>query len=60
MNLQLIIEELADQEKKDLLVILRSEFGETPQLGKVHSTINENQKYICPHCYTDDIYRVGI
>lgn len=60
MDLQLIIEELADQEKKDLLVILKRELGETPQLHKVRSKINENQKVLCPHCHTDDIYGHGI
>lgn len=60
MDLQLIIEELADQEKKDLLVILKRELGETPQLRKVRSKINENQKVLCPHCHTDDIYGHGI
>lgn len=60
MDLQLIIKELADHEKKDLLVILKRELGEVPQLHKVRSTINENQKVICPHCHTDDIYGHGI
>ena len=60
MDLQLIIKELADQEKKDLLVILKRELGETPQLDKVRSTINENQKVLCPHCHTNDIYGHGI
>lgn len=60
MNLQLIIKELADQEKKDLLIILKRELGETPQLHKVRSKINENQKVLCPHCHTDDIYGHGI
>jgi transposase-like protein len=60
MNLQLIIEELVEQEKKDLLIILKRELGETPQLHKVRSKINENQKVLCPHCHTDDIYGHGI
>lgn len=60
MDLQLIIAELADQEKKDLLVILKRELGQTPQLDKVRSTINENQKVLCPDCHTDDIYGHGI
>ncbi|HED05375.1 MAG TPA: IS1595 family transposase, partial [Ignavibacteria bacterium] len=60
MDLQLMIEELADQDKKDLLVILKRELGETPQLAKVRSTINENQQVLCPHCHTDDIYGHGI
>jgi transposase-like protein len=60
MDLQIIIAELADQEKKDLLVILKKELGDTPQLDKVRSKINENQKVLCPHCHTDDIYGHGL
>lgn len=60
MDLQLIIGDLANQEKKNLLVILKRELGETPQLAKDRSTINENQKVFCPHCHTDDIYGHGI
>lgn len=60
MNLQLTLERLAEQEKKELLIILKKELGETPQLDKVRSKINENQKTLCPHCHTDDIYGHGI
>ncbi len=60
MDLQLMIEELADQDKKDLLVILKRELGKTPQLAKVRSTINENQQVLCPHCHSEDIYGHGI
>jgi transposase-like protein len=60
MDLQLIIEGLADQEKRDLLVVLKKELGETPELHKVRLKINEDQKVHCPHCHTDDIYGHGI
>jgi len=60
MEFQTIIESLDNQEKQNLLVFLKKELGETPQLHKVRATINDNQKVLCPHCRTDDIYGHGM
>lgn len=60
MEFQTIIESLSNQEKQNLLVFLKKELGETPQLQEVRTSINDNQKVLCPHCHTDDIYGHGM
>ncbi len=60
MNLQLILDELTNQEKKDMLILLKKELVKTPQLVKVRPQINESQKTYCPHCKSGAIYGHGI
>lgn len=59
MELQTIVNKLSSLEKKNLLSILKKDIGIIPQLGEVVTEINNNQKVLCPHCHTDDIYGHG-
>ncbi len=55
MELQEILSSLESWEKKELLSLLKKDIGETPELEKVVSKINVDNKVLCPHCHTDDI-----
>lgn len=55
MELQEILNELESWEKKELLSLLKKDIGEIPELDKVVSKINTDNKVLCPHCHTDNI-----
>jgi len=55
MELQELLNKLESWEKKALLSLLKKNIGETPELEKVVSKINTDNKVLCPHCHTDNI-----
>jgi transposase-like protein len=55
MELQEILNKLESWEKKELLSLLKKDIGEIPDLDKVVSKINTDNKVLCPHCHADNI-----
>ena len=60
MKAQEIIKNLNLSEKKRLYALLRKDMEATPQLDKIRTELNQEQKVLCPHCHTDDIYGHGV
>lgn len=42
-----------------MLALLKKDIGSTPQLDKVKSILNQDQKILCPHCHSDNVYGHG-
>ena len=59
MKIQEILKSLAPAEKEKLYELLRIEIGIIPQLNEVKTQLNQDQKIICPHCQSVDIYGHG-
>ena len=59
MKMQEILNNLNSLEKKKLYELLRKDIGVIPQLEKVKSELNQDQKVLCPHCLSADIYGHG-
>lgn len=57
--MQEILNNLNSLEKKKLYELLRKDIGVIPQLEKVKSELNQDQKVLCPHCLSADIYGHG-
>ncbi len=60
MSPQEIISKLSIAEKEELLQLLKKEVKLLPNLAEIKSNINKEQKVICPHCKSSDIYGHGI
>ena len=60
MKIQEIISSLSASEKKRLYTLLRKDMEVIPQLDKVKSELNQEQKVLCPHCQNGDIYGHGV
>jgi len=60
MELQEILNKLNSLEKKALLSLLNKEAEEIPELNRVVSKINKDNKVLCPHCHTVNIKEHGI
>ena len=59
MKIQEIINDLTTSEKKQLYALLRKDMGVVPQLDKIRTELNKEQKNLCPHCQSEDIYGHG-
>lgn len=59
MNLQEIIKELSQEEKLELAHLLFQDLN-VPNIEQIRSNINKDQKVLCPHCNSTDIYGHGI
>lgn len=59
MDINKLLERLTKSEKEQLLILLKEDIGSTPQLDKVKSNLNLNQKILCPNCHSDDVYGHG-
>lgn len=60
MKVQEIINSLSMSEKKRLYALLKKDMEVIPQLDKVRSDLNQEQKVLCPHCQNGDIYGHGV
>ncbi len=58
MNLEHIIKTLDQEEKVELARMLHQDLN-VPNVNLLRSTMNMDQKVLCPHCGTDDIYGHG-
>jgi transposase-like protein len=59
MNVQELVNSLNPIEKSDLYDILRIDLGIVPQLDKIRAELNQDQKVLCPHCNSSNIYGHG-
>lgn len=59
MDISKLFKRLTTSEKEQLFVLLKKDIGSTPQLDKVKSNLNQDQKILCPHCHSDDVYGHG-
>ena len=59
MKIHEILNGLNVSEKEQLYNLLKKDMGVIPQLNKVKSTLNEEQKILCPHCQSSEIYGHG-
>ncbi|MCK9499979.1 MAG: IS1595 family transposase [Bacteroidales bacterium] len=60
MKIQEILNNLDLSEKKKLYSLLKKDIGLTPQLDSIKSELNKDQKILCPHCHSADIYGHGV
>jgi len=58
MNLEHIIKTLDQEEKVELARMLHQDLN-VPNIDFLRSIMNMDQKVLCPHCGTDDIYGQG-
>ncbi len=59
MDINKILKQLTTDEKEQLFVLLKKDIGSIPQLDKIKSKLNQDQKILCPHCHGDDVYGHG-
>jgi transposase-like protein len=59
MNLQEIIKQLSQEEKLELSHLLHQDLN-VPNIELIRANINKDQKILCPHCNSTDIYGHGI
>ena len=59
MNIQKLIKDLSTSEKSSLYDLLRKDLGFVPQLEKIKLELNQDQKVLCPHCESSNIYGHG-
>ncbi len=59
MNIDDLLKNLTSEEKEQLYTVLKKDIGITPQLDKIKSELNQDQKIVCPHCLSSDIYGHG-
>lgn len=59
MKAEEIINSLSMSEKKQLYALLRKDMEVIPQLDKIRTELNQEQKVLCPHCHNGDIYGHG-
>ena len=58
MELEQILKTLNQEEKEELARMLHQDLN-SPSINLIRSQINMDQKVLCPHCGTDDIYGHG-
>ena len=59
MEIHEILTSLDLSEKKRLYALLKKEIGLVPQLDKIKTELNKDQKILCPHCLSADIFGHG-
>lgn len=59
MDLQEILSSLDLVEKKKLYTLLKKDIGIIPELDKIKSELNKDQKVLCPHCFSTEILGHG-
>jgi len=59
MGVQELISRLDAKEKSELYALLRKDLGIVPQLDKIKAKLNQDQKVLCPHCNSSNIYGHG-
>ena len=59
MDISKLLKRLTTSEKEQLFVLLKKDIGSTPQLDKIKYNLNQDQKILCPHCQSDDVYGHG-
>ena len=59
MNIQELISELTVKEKSELYTFLRKDLKIIPQLDNIKAELNHDQKVLCPHCNSSNIYGHG-
>lgn len=59
MDIQEILSHLDLREKKKLYTLLKKDIGIIPELDKIKSELNKDQKVLCPHCLSTEILGHG-
>ena len=59
MQIQEILNSLDLSEKKKLYALLKKEIGFIPELDKIKTELNKDQKVLCPHCLSAEIFGHG-
>jgi len=59
MQIQEILSSLDLSEKKKLYDLLKKDMGFIPELDKIKKDLNKDQKVLCPHCLSADIFGHG-
>jgi transposase-like protein len=59
MDLQDIIKTLTHSEKAELVLLLNKDL-KAPTTDLFRSSLNTDQKTLCPHCKSNDIYGHGV
>jgi len=59
MQIQEILTSLDLSEKKQLYKLLKKDIGVVPQLDRIKTELNKDQKVFCPHCHSSDIFGHG-
>ena len=59
MQIQEILDSLDLPKKKELYALLKKEIGLIPELTKVKKELNKDQKVLCPHCLSAEIFGHG-
>jgi transposase-like protein len=59
MQIQEILDSLDLPKKRELYALLKKEIGLIPELTKVKKELNKDQKVLCPHCLSAEIFGHG-
>jgi len=59
MQIQEILSGLDLSEKKKLYDLLKKDIGFIPELDKIKKDLNKDQKVLCPHCLSSEIFGHG-
>ena len=59
MQIQEILDSLDLSEKKELFTLLKKDIGFIPELDKIKTELNKDQKVLCPHCLSAEIFGHG-